>query len=267
MIQKPIITLLSDFGITDSYVAEMKAVIISINPKATLIDITHQIPKYDTKIGSYILAKAVEYFPKGTIHLAVIDPEVGSSRRPIILEAKNATLVGPDNGLLIPAAEKLGLKNVYKIENRRYMNPEISSTFHGRDIFAPAAAFISLGEKPSDFGKKITSYVKPSFICPKISEHIVEGEIIYIDRFGNLVTNIKLENIKNKLSKKESKFKVYIENKKQISLNLSEIYCEVPVGAILALTGSGGFIEISANRMSAAEKLKAEVGMKVKFKF
>lgn len=261
-----LITLLSDFGIVDSYVAEMKAVILSINPQVTLVDITHQIPKYNIKTGAYLLERSAEYFPRGTIHLAVVDPEVGSLRNPILAEAETAIFIGPDNGLLIPAARKHGLKHVYKIENERYMNVKISSTFHGRDIFAPAAAYISLGVSPSDFGREVKDYVELPFTQPKIFDRTVEGEIIHVDAFGNIVTNIRPEYLKNKLSLNR-RFKVCIGSGKPFNLKFSEAYYQVAEGDFVALTGSGNFIELSVNKANAAEKLKAKVGMKVKFEF
>ena len=244
----------------------MKAVILSINPKVTLVDITHQVPKYNVKIGSYLLAKAARHFPEGVIHLAIVDPTVGGLRNPIIVETEYATFIGPDNGLLILAAEKYGLKRVYRIENKKYMNCDISSTFHGRDIFSSVAAYVSLGVKISDFGRALVNFTKIPFASPKRVSRTIEGEIIYLDGFGNIVTNIKSEHLMNLLPS-NSQFEVYLENTYQLKLKLSEAYCEVAEGDFLAVIGSENFIEISSNKTSAAEKLSAKVGMKVKFMF
>ena len=137
-----IISLLSDFGLKDAYVAEMKAIIITINPLVRLIDITHQIEKFSIRRAAYILASVTPYFPEKTIHLAVVDPGVGTKRRPIIVETKRGLYVGPDNGLLMLAAYKEDIINVYLIDNPKYMLSKVSKTFHGRDIFAPAAAYL-----------------------------------------------------------------------------------------------------------------------------
>ena len=151
----PIISLLSDFGLKDPYVSEMKAIILSICPNVTLIDITHEVSKYNIMEGAFILASATPYFPENTVHLAVVDPGVGSKRRPIIVRSKRHLYVGPDNGLLILAAKNDGIINVYHVVNEKYMRKEISSTFHGRDIFAPVSAYLANGVKPEEIGIEI----------------------------------------------------------------------------------------------------------------
>lgn len=139
-----IISLLTDFGLLDPFVGEMKAVILSICPDARIIDITHQVQKFDVRLGSFLLAGAAPYFPAGTVHVGVVDPGVGSSRRAIVVETARAVYVGPDNGLLVPAAQREGILHVYELTNRSLMREEVSATFHGRDVFAPAAAHLAL---------------------------------------------------------------------------------------------------------------------------
>lgn len=141
-----IVTLTSDFGLKDPYAAEMKAAILSICPSAVTVDVTHLVDKFNVRAGAFMLASAAPYFPAGTIHVAVVDPGVGTQRRPIMIETEHSFFVGPDNGLLILAAEAQGIKRMWHIESRRFMLPHVSSTFHGRDIFAPAAAYLANGD-------------------------------------------------------------------------------------------------------------------------
>ena len=158
------ITLTSDFGLKDPYVAEMKGVILSINSKTTIVDITHGIEKFDIRTGAFILASVVLYFPKGTVHIVVVDPGVGTNRRPILVESKQGFFVGPDNGVLMLAAQKLGSEHIFELNNRKFMLPKISSTFHGRDVFAPAATYLDMGMKPLEFGPEINNAINPEFV-------------------------------------------------------------------------------------------------------
>jgi S-adenosylmethionine hydrolase len=140
-----LITLTSDFGLKDPYVAEMKGVILTINPQATIIDVTHSVEKFNFSLGSFILASAAPYFPKDTIHMVVIDPDVGTERRAILIQTKRGFFVGPDNGVLMLAAQNQGIEHLYELSNPKFMLPKVSSTFHGRDVFAPAAAHLDRG--------------------------------------------------------------------------------------------------------------------------
>ena len=186
----PTITLLSDFGLKDSYVAQMKAVILSICPKATIVDISHQVERHNLRMGAFILASATPYFPDGTIHVAVVDPGVGGKRRPILIETTRSFYVGPDNGLPLLAAKSDGIKAVYHIVERRFMAEQISATFHGRDIFAPVAAQIANGVEPSRIGRVVTDFVVPDYSEAKIERGAVDCEVVHIDGFGNVVTNL-----------------------------------------------------------------------------
>jgi len=142
-LRPPIVTLLTDFGLKDPYVAEMKAVILSICPEAWIVDVSHMVKKFDVRMGAFILAQAAPYFPAGTVHVAVVDPGVGTERRPIIVEAKRSFYVGPDNGVLMLSAKREGILHIYEIKNRKYMLQKISRTFHGRDVFSPVAAHLA----------------------------------------------------------------------------------------------------------------------------
>ncbi|HSV49360.1 MAG TPA: SAM-dependent chlorinase/fluorinase, partial [Candidatus Acidoferrales bacterium] len=158
------ITLTTDFGLKDPYVAEMKGVILTINPKAGIVDISHLVDKYSVRMGAFILASAAPYFPKGTVHVAVVDPGVGTERRAILIETKQAYFVGPDNGVLMLAAQAQGIKHIYELSNPKFMLSMVSSTFHGRDIFAPASTHLDKGIKPQEFGAEITNPVTPKFV-------------------------------------------------------------------------------------------------------
>ena len=259
--KRPIIALLSDFGLKDPYVAEMKAVILSICPEARIIDITHQIEKFNIRMGAFILASASQYFPKGTIHVAVVDPGVGTARRAIIVETSNSLFVGPDNGLLLMAAEKQGIKHVYEIRNRRYMLPRVSRTFHGRDIFAPAAAYLANGVSPKKFGPEIKDYIVPEYAKPIIKRGKIMGEILHIDDFGNLITNIPEEFLSEMGMAEGDSVRVTFGDK-SFEFKICRAYGEVNKGKPLAIIGSHNFLEFSVNLGSAAEYFGLKVGNK-----
>ncbi len=253
------ITLTSDFGLKDPYVAEMKGVILTINPKATLIDITHEVEKFDVRMAAFILASAAPYFPEGTVHLAVVDPGVGTHRRAVIVQTKQSLFVGPDNGILILAAQNQGIVHVYQITNHTFMQAKISSTFHGRDIFAPAAAHLDEGAQPKDFGPEIKDVTKPEFASVKQTDSSLIGEVIHVDGFGNIITNITEQTL---VQKPAEKITVDLPN---ISLKLTfgKTYSETKLKEPLALIGSHGFLEIALNQGNAAEKFHAKPGDRI----
>ena len=254
-----IISLLSDFGVKDAYVAEMKAIIISINPLVRIMDITHEVEKFSIRAGAFILASAAPYFPPKTIHLAVVDPGVGTKRRPIIVETKRSLYVGPDNGLLMLAARKEKILNVYAIGNPKYRASNVSRTFHGRDIFAPAAAHLSAGIVSSMFGPKIRDYLFPEFAKKRIEKGELVGEILHIDDFGNLISNISGEDLKQAEFHKKNSFDVAV-NCNNFKLQFCSAYGNVPVNAPLALIGSSNFLELAINQGSACKIFNAKVG-------
>ncbi len=254
-----IITLLSDFGLKDPYVAEMKAVILSIYPEARIVDISHDIEKFDIRMGAFILASAAPYFPQGTIHVAVVDPGVGTERRPLIVETRRSFYVGPDNGLLMPSLRREGISQVYNISNPAYMRPKISRTFHGRDIFAPVAAHLAKGCAPSEFGAEVHDYVRPRFSEPQLRKHAVFGEVLYIDGFGNIVTNISVEDLEKIVAREGCRLHIELENK-VLDLKLCSAYGEVPPGRALAIIGSGSFLEISVNQANASQTFEVKTG-------
>jgi S-adenosylmethionine hydrolase len=251
------ITLTSDFGLQDPYVAEMKGVILTINPKATIIDITHGVEKFNIRMGAFMLASATPYFPKGTVHLAVVDPGVGTERRPILIQTKLGFFVGPDNGVLLLAAKNQGIERIYELANPKFMLPVTSFTFHGRDVLAPAAAHLDLGVNPLEFGQEIKDPVKPEFACVERSNDVLIGEVLHVDSFGNVITNI---------SPREIAYAKNIKMKIQdfsLILALGKTYAQAKRKEPIGVIGSHGFLEIALNQASAAQKFQVKAGDKV----
>jgi len=247
-----IITLLTDFGWEDGYVGTMKGVILKINPNVQLIDITHQIHPHDIREAAFTLLTSYSYFPPGTIHLAVVDPGVGSLRKPIIVSTKDYYFVGPDNGLFTFLDEKREIQKVIEFRNRKYCLSQLSDTFHGRDIFAPVAAHLSRGTKIEDFGEEIKDWVKLPFPKQNWEEKRIKGEILHIDKFGNLITNIP----EGSLPKRG--FLLEIKGRK---INkISHSYSQGEEGELLLISGSSGFFEISTNRGRASDLLGVKRG-------
>jgi hypothetical protein len=253
------ITLTSDFGLKDPYVAEMKGVILTINPKATLIDITHEIEKFNIRMAAFMLASATKYFPQGTIHLAVVDPGVGTQRRAILIQTKKSFFVGPDNGILILAAQSQGIEHIYQLTNPKLMLPQVSSTFHGRDIFAPATAYLDKGAQPSEFGPEINDPINPEFTLIKRTNSSLIGEVMHIDDFGNIITNINATDISQNTAKI---INVELPNI-SLKLNFGKTYAQAKPKEPIALIGSHGFLEIALNQGNAAEKFHAKAGDKI----
>lgn len=256
----PIITLTTDFGLKDPYVAEMKAVILNISPNATIVDITHQIEKFNIRMSAYVLAAASLYFPKGTIHAVVVDPGVGTRRKAILIQTKQGYFIGPDNGVLTLAAKTQGIEHVYKITNPKLMLPKISNAFHGRDIFAPAAANLAKGTLPSEFGPEIHKIVTPKFARITKRKNTLTGEVIHIDGFGNIVTNFSEKELESMGIK--GMINIKLKNTK-LKLKLCKAYAEAEARKPLAIIGSHNFLEISINQGNAADTFKTKVGDKV----
>jgi S-adenosylmethionine hydrolase len=253
-----IVTLLSDFGLVDSYVAEMKAAILSIDPEVMLVDISHEIRKFDVRMGAFVLASASKSFPEGTVHLAIVDPGVGSERRPLIVKSSRAFYVGPDNGLLILAATRDGLESVYQIEIGKLPPERSSPTFHGRDIFAPVAGLLAKGANPSELGYEISDYVKFGFVKAERAGTSLISEIIHIDDFGNVVVGISAAEIEEE--KIGELLEIKIGQSKSFAVRLVRTYSDVRKGSLAVLVGSHGFLEIAKNGGNAAEALQANVG-------
>lgn len=258
----PLITLLSDFGLKDPYVAEMKAVISTISPVARIVDITHSVEKFNVTMGAFVLASASRYFPKGTIHVAVVDPGVGTKRLPILVETNNAYYVGPDNGVLMLAAQNEGVRQVRKMTNKKLMLSEMSFTFHGRDVFAPAAAHLANGTEPHDFGPELSMYRVPRFVKTSFRAGRLHGEVIHIDDFGNIITNITKENLDRISAESEETLEIKLKNT-VMHLKFCAAYGDAPRTRPLVLIDSDNFLEIAINQGDAAKKLKVRVGNRV----
>ena len=265
-----IITLTTDLGLTDAYVAAMKGVMLSINPEAKLVDICHTIKPQNIPQAAFVLSTAYQFFPRKTIHVVVVDPGVGTERRAIILRTPLADFVAPDNGVLSYVIQQSSAKPINVKHQQIELAPEleavaitkpqfwrspVSPTFHGRDVFAPVAARLSLGSPPIDFGEAITSLTVLPLLYPyQVSADTLVGHILHIDNFGNLITNIK----SNDLPKQT----IAIEVGNQFISGLSRTY-EKGRG-LLALIGSSGYLEVSLKGGNASTFLDAEIGNEVK---
>jgi S-adenosyl-L-methionine hydrolase (adenosine-forming) len=252
-----VISLLTDFGTADYYVGAVKGAILSINPKAVIADITHEIAPQDIADCAFTLLAAYKTFPAGTIHVGVVDPGVGSTRRPIVVSANKQFFVGPDNGLFTYIYDREPSHQVFHVTAEKFFRPDPSSTFHGRDIFAPVAAALSNGVQPREFGPKITDPVRmPVSLAPEVLKNgDVRARIIHIDRFGNCVTNITRDLIDSRQQP------TLLFNRKLIR-SFKSFYAD-GIGSpneLFAIWGSAGFLEISMNGQSAALKLRAKSG-------
>ncbi len=257
----PIITLLSDFGLQDGYVGTMKGVILSICPDAKLVDLSHLIAPQNVRSGAFVLLASYGYFPPGTVHLAVVDPGVGTERGAIAVRTRSSFFVGPDNGLFSLVLRNETGWEARSLENPQFRRSPMSSTFHGRDLFAPAAAHLALGVRFDTLGSACAP-VFPRWGQPIIGKGEVQGEVIHIDRFGNAVTNVRSE----VLEKQGPGEKWTIEAVKSQINSIHKTYGRVGTGEALALSGSSGFVEIAVNQGNAASKLNLEMGTKVTFR-
>ena len=256
-----IITFLSDFGTKNSYTAQMKAVALSMTD-ARLVDITHNITAHNIREGAFILKTSVPYFPAGTVHVAVVDPGVGTIRKGIAIITRSQILIGPDNGLLIPAANALGNFNVYEITNQDLMIQPVSNTFHGRDIFTPLAANIVNGLSFDQIGPLITDYITLNLETAVITEKTATGQIISMDNFGNIITNINNFEL-SKFLNYDKKIMVFI-GKKNHDISFVKTYNFAEKGKLVATIGSSNYLEISINQGNAAEKLKVKPDDEIK---
>jgi S-adenosyl-L-methionine hydrolase (adenosine-forming) len=260
--QKPkIITLTTDFGLKDAYVAMLKAAVLGICPEASIIDITHSVEKFNVSAGAFVMASAASFFPDGTIHVGVVDPGVGSKRRSLLIETKHGFFIGPDNGLLAVAAEAQSIARIFEITSRRLMMPNVSNTFHGRDIFAPAAAHLLNGIDLEEFGPQINDFAKPSFGKTKRKKGILEGEVLHIDDFGNIITNLHSKEISG--YRKEI-VQITLPNH-SIQVKFSHTYANAQPQEPIALVGSHNYLEIALNQGSAAAKYEVKTGDKIVF--
>ncbi len=258
-----IITLLTDFGHVDTYVGVMKGVIASINPNARVIDLCHEVAAQDVDGAAFLLAGSYEYFPPGTIHVAVVDPTVGGDRPAICVRSGGHYFVGPDNGIVSLACYRAGRPKVYLLDNESYSLPRRSRTFHGRDVFAPAAAHLSSGIPIEAMGPRLTSIVRIRMPRASIGRGgVIRGRVVHVDRFGNLITNLGADIIKKAFPRTDAARLLITCAGREIS-GLSETYCDARPGPALALLGSHDLLEIAVRDASASSELEAGKGAKV----
>lgn len=247
----PVITLLTDFGTTDYFVGAVKGAILSVNPHAIIADITHNIPPHDIEAAAFTLFACYQTFPIGTIHVAVVDPGVGSERRPIVVSAGEQFFVGPDNGIFTYIYDREPSHQIFHVTAQKYFRTSASSTFHGRDIFAPIAAALSNGANPEKLGSGITDQVR---LKDSLTSKVLR--IIHIDRFGNCITNITRDLIDSE------RRPILVINRKRIR-TFREFYGSAEPNELFAIWGSAGFLEVSINGRQAAKVLGAKRGDKV----
>jgi S-adenosylmethionine hydrolase len=261
----PVITLLTDYGLKDSYVAEMKGAILRMAPDATLVDISHDVGNYSIDEGAFHIARSVPYFPEGTVHVGVVDPGVGGERKGIIIEARGAWLVGPDNGLLAPAAERLGVERVFEITKRDLLPEKVSDVFDGRDTFGPAGALLSRGVPPEEMGVEIHEYRRLESYQPVVSEDEVDATVVHVDGFGNLVTNVTHEILEKFGAGDGSVFTANISGT-EYEIPYVRRFSAVPEGELLLLVAGGGYLEFAVNQGSAQKRLGMVKGDKASLK-
>lgn len=252
-----IITLTTDFGTRDSYVAEMKAVILTLARAACIVDVTHEVEPQNVVEGALALDAAVAFFPPGTVHVAVVDPGVGTARRGLVIEAVGQAFVGPDNGLFTPIYDR-GEWRAFELRASEYWLPTVSRTFHGRDVFAPAAAHLALGVSVDRFGPPVSDPIRLPWPQARAVTGGIAGTVIHIDRFGNLVTSIDAEQVADVTGGGGGTVRVAGR-----ALRLVETYGDLPVGGAGALIGSRNRLEVAVRDGSAAVTLHARRGTPV----
>ena len=256
---RPIVTLTTDFGLEDHFTGVMKGVILSIAPNAEIVDITHQIKPYEITEGAFVMGQHYKWFPKKTIHVAVVDPGVGSLRRPILVEGGGYNFVGPDNGIfsMVMASETC---RVREITNSRYFRKPVSQTFHGRDVFAPVAAHLAKGLLPSKLGKRVNDALRLSLNeVQRTGKRSWGGAILRIDRFGNIITNFHHGQFPGLGLEHPFELGVGFEKVSQYVTSYSQAADGVP----FVIFGSSGFLEVGLNQDNAAKKLGVGVGAPV----
>jgi len=256
--RKPIVTLTTDFGTTDHFAAVMKGVILGICPSATLIDISHEIQPFEITEGAFVISQAYRFFPKKTIHVVVVDPGVGTTRRPLLMEAGGQYFIGPDNGVfsMVFTREK---HKVREITSESFFLKPVSQTFHGRDVFAPVAAHLAKGATPAQFGKPVIDYLRMNLEHPpRTGKRTWTGLILKIDRFGNLITNLHSDEFPD-IHLRAFEMQVGVQKVSRIT----RTFADAGLGEVFILVGSSGYLEVVANQASAARLLGCGTGAPV----
>ena len=261
MAHRPIVTLTTDFGTNDHFVGAVKGVILDIVPEAAIVDISHAVQAFDVLDGALTISQTYSYFPTGTVHLIVVDPGVGTARRPIIGSSDGYHFVAPDNGVLSMIYAREERMTVRHVTAEHYFHQPVSNTFHGRDIFAPVAAYLAKQVDSHKFGDEIQDYVR--FAAPKpkpAGDNRIRGVVLKVDRFGNLITNVTPEDVPALFTGK-SGFKIVVGNKEITEIRSA--YAEGAPGEVFGILGSMGYLEIVANRAAAAQITGAGKGSEV----
>lgn len=256
-----IITLMTDFGLKDGNVGVMKGVIWNICPEAQIADLSHLIGAQNIREATLILARSAPYFPKGTVHVVVVDPGVGTERRAMAARIGDSYFVGPDSGIITMLLERATAENqaceYFRLDNPKYHLPNVSHVFHGRDIFSPAAAHLASGVPLASLGGAFSDPVKLALPKPARMEHGLRGEVIHIDHFGNIASNILIEDLGKAFERKE---RIHVRIGRTQIKGVVDTFGERPVGEVIALLGSTGNLIVSVVNGNAAEKLGAKVG-------
>jgi S-adenosylmethionine hydrolase len=259
---RPIITLTTDFGWNDHFVGTMKGVILDVVPDAEIVDISHAVQAFDVLDGALTIAQAYSYFPPATVHLVVVDPGVGTARRPILVSSERHHFVAPDNGVLSLIYAREERLHVRHITSEHYFLQPVSNTFHGRDIFAPCAAYLAKRVDSDKFGEEITDFVRFQAPRPKPTDaNTIRGVVLKVDRFGNLVTNITAQDVPALFQADPPAFKITVGKRE-----ITEIHPNYAGGApneVFAILGSMGYLEIAANRAAAAQLTGSGKGSEV----
>jgi len=258
---RPLITLTTDFGTSEHFVGTMKGVILNISPEAEIVDISHEVRSHDILDGAFTIAQAYSYFPRNTLHVVIVDPGVGTQRRPILVKTGAHAFLCPDNGVLslVMAREE---HRVHHVTASHYFLSPVSNTFHGRDVFAPVAGWYARGVELEKFGELITDYVQFAPPRPKpLNENALKGVVLKVDKFGNVITNFTPEDVPRLFAPSPAAFKI-VAGKGEIT-RLKSAYVESPPGEVFAILGSSGYLELAANRAPAARLLGIERGHEV----
>jgi len=259
---RPIITLTTDFGSSDHFVGAMKGVILDILPEARIVDICHSVQAFDVLDGALTISQAYSYFPNRTIHVVIVDPGVGTARRPILASSDKYHFVAPDNGVLSLVYAREPRMHVRHITSEHYFLQPVSNTFHGRDIFAPVAAYLAKEVDSLKFGDEVEDYVRFSAPKPKaVDQNRVRGVVLKVDRFGNLITNITPQDVPMLFAAEGKAFKIVVGNCEITEIHSA--YAEGAPGEVMGVVGSMGFLEIAANRGAAAQLTGAGKGTDV----
>jgi S-adenosyl-L-methionine hydrolase (adenosine-forming) len=260
--RKPIITLTTDFGLNDHFVGTTKGVILGIEPEAEIVDICHSVQAFDVLDGALTISQAYSYFPSGTVHMVIVDPGVGTTRRPLLVTSERYHFVAPDNGVLSLIYQREQRLSARHVTAEHYFLQPVSNTFHARDVFSPVAAYLAKGVDPAKFGEEVSDFVRFSAPKPKpVNENTLRGVVLKVDRFGNLITNITPQDAPMLFAQEAPAFKIVV-GKREIA-EIKDAYARGAPGEVFGILGSMGYLEIAANRGAAAQILGVGKGSDV----